>query len=60
MHALNHPFLKHMDTEMAKVARNLRQMHAEKAKTESKAGASTSNVEDGGGDDDGFDASDLL
>lgn len=62
MHALNHPFLKHMDTEMAKLARNLRQMHLDKAKTENQASASTSNAEtaDAGGNDEGFDASELL
>ncbi|XP_003738989.1 gamma-soluble NSF attachment protein [Galendromus occidentalis] len=60
VHALNHPFLKHMDTEMAKVARNLRQMHLEKAENEKQASASTSNAEAEAGNDNGFDASELL
>ena len=60
MHALNHPFLKHMDTEMAKLARTLRQMHVDKAKAENKPGASTSNADEEAAGDEGYDASDLL
>lgn len=62
MHALDHPFLKHMDTEMAKVARQLRNVHAEKAKESS--GQSSSAAQDGqgegGAEEDTFDASELL
>lgn len=62
VHALNHPFLKHLDTEMAKVARQLRNIHAEKAKestSQSSSGVELGQGEVNGTEEDTFDGSDL-
>ncbi|OQR78941.1 gamma-soluble NSF attachment protein-like [Tropilaelaps mercedesae] len=62
VHALDHPFLKHMDTEMAKVARQLRNAHVEKAKeshSQSTSGAQGQSEGDGL-EENTFDASELL
>lgn len=61
VHALDHPFLKHMDTEMAKVARQLRNVHAEKAKESNGKGSSASQLGQGEPEEENtFDASELL